>query len=160
MREDIRCLLPAGLKFPQLSLALITLLVIVSCSGGRSVRKDLAAGSSSRSELLREGRSETVLYGKASYYGAEFHGRKTSSGETFDMNGLSAAHRTLPFGTVCRITNLANNKQVTVRINDRGPFVEGRIIDLSRGAAKELDALAAGVIDVKIEILKFGEQNK
>lgn len=89
--------------------------------------------------------------GVASYYGMEFHGRRTASGEKFDMNAMTAAHRTLPFGTVVRVTNLANGKSVRVRINDRGPFVSGRDIDLSYAAAKAIDLLAVG--PVKIEIL-------
>ena len=74
------------------------------------------------------------------------------------MNALTAAHRTLPFGTVCRVTNLSNQKTVNVKINDRGPFIEGRIIDLSKGAAKALDALQSGVIEIKIEILHLPEE--
>ena len=120
----------------------------------------MADNSQPRTELHSEGRSSEIIYGKASYYGKKFHGRKTANGETFDMNALTAAHRTLPFGTVCRITNIENNKQVTVRINDRGPFVYDRVIDLSQGAASRLDGIRSGVIDVKIEILEFGEQNK
>ncbi|OPX33970.1 hypothetical protein B1H10_04650 [candidate division KSB1 bacterium 4484_188] len=84
--------------------------------------------------------------GTASFYGAKFHGQKTASGEIFDMNKLTAAHRTLPFGTVCRVTNLANKKSVIVKINDRGPFVPGRVLDLSRGAAQALGAIPQGVI--------------
>lgn len=89
--------------------------------------------------------------GVASYYGREFHGRRTANGEKFDMNAMTAAHRTLPFGTVVRVTNPANNKSVRVRINDRGPFVSGRDIDLSYAAAKAIDLLSVG--PVKIEIL-------
>jgi rare lipoprotein A len=103
--------------------------------------------------------ARSVQYGKASYYGYGdgFHGKKTASGEIFDRNGLTAAHPTLPFGTLCRVTNRANGKRVTVRINDRGPFAEGRIIDLSWGAAKRIDAERAGVVDVKVEVLKRGK---
>ncbi|NOX38248.1 MAG: septal ring lytic transglycosylase RlpA family protein [Calditrichaeota bacterium] len=100
-----------------------------------------------------------VVYGKASYYGPKFHGKKTASGETFDMYALTAAHRSWPFNTICRITNLKNQKTVVVRINDRGPFVPGRILDLSYGAARALDALEEGVIDVKVEILQYGESD-
>jgi len=95
----------------------------------------------------------TTTTGIASYYGKEFHGRKTANGETFDMNAMTAAHRTFPFGTMVRVTNLANDKSVTVRINDRGPFIKGRIIDLSYGAAKEIDLLSVG--QVKLEVLKY-----
>lgn len=101
--------------------------------------------------------SKNVLYGKASYYGPKFHGRKTANGEVFDQHALTAAHKTLPFNTVCKVTNLFNKKQVTVRINDRGPFVGNRILDLSLGAAKKIDGLSQGVMDVKIEIMKWGE---
>jgi rare lipoprotein A len=92
--------------------------------------------------------------GVASYYAEKYHGRKTASGEAFDMNRLTAAHRTLPFGTRVRVTNLSNGKSVTVRINDRGPFVQGRIIDLSRAAAARIDMVRAGVVKVKIDILE------
>ncbi len=99
-----------------------------------------------------------TAHGVASYYGKEFHGRRTANGEKFDMNAMTAAHRTLPFGTVVRITNPANNKSVRVRINDRGPFVAGRDIDLSYAAAKAIDLLAVG--PVKLEILHLQPKTK
>lgn len=121
-----------------------------------------ADGMGSSRESLRKDRSQIqggmTLYGKASYYSEKYHGRKTASGETFDMNALTAAHRTLPFGTICRVTNMSNQRTVNVKINDRGPFIEGRIIDLSKGAAKALDAMQSGVIEVKIEILHLPEE--
>ena len=95
-----------------------------------------------------------VFYGKASYYGPKFHGKKTASGEVFNQHALTAAHKTLPFGTRCRVTNQKNGKQVIVRINDRGPFVEGRILDLSYEAAKIIGGIGDGVIDVQVEVLK------
>lgn len=95
-----------------------------------------------------------VEYGKASYYADKFQGRPTASGEIYDRNKLTAAHKTLPFGTFCRITNTANKKTVTVRINDRGPFTRGRIIDLSYHAMQLLDGITAGEIDVMVEVLK------
>ncbi len=91
-----------------------------------------------------------VETGKASWYGEKFHGRSTSNGETYDMHKISAAHKTLPFGTYVKVTNLNNNKHIIVRVNDRGPFVKGRIIDLSYSAAKELDMIGPGVVPVKI----------
>jgi rare lipoprotein A len=91
--------------------------------------------------------------GLASYYGAKYQGRKTANGETFDTARLTAAHRTLPFGTRVRVTNVDNGRSVVVRINDRGPFVTGRVIDLSPAAAKQLDMLRAGVVRVKLEVL-------
>ena len=91
--------------------------------------------------------------GVASYYADEYHGRPTASGEIFDTYKLTAAHGTLPFGTVVRVTNPENQRSVTVRINDRGPFVPGRIIDLSRAAAKQLLLEKAGLATVRIEII-------
>jgi rare lipoprotein A len=85
--------------------------------------------------------STLILSGLASYYGKEFHGKKTASGEPFDMEALTAAHRTLPFNTTVKVTNTRNGKSVRVRINDRGPFIAGRIIDLSYAAAKTIGLL-------------------
>ncbi|MFI8482589.1 septal ring lytic transglycosylase RlpA family protein [Pseudomonas sp. NPDC078700] len=91
--------------------------------------------------------------GDASYYAAQHQGQKTASGERFDQNSLTAAHRSLPFGSRVQVTNLSNNKTVVVRINDRGPFTGGRIIDLSRKAAEQLDMLNDGVTKVRIKLL-------
>jgi rare lipoprotein A len=92
--------------------------------------------------------------GYSSYYAHKFHGRPTANGEIFDMHGLSAAHRELPLGTVIRVTHLGNGKRVVLRVNDRGPFIEGRILDLSLGAAKKLDMVDEGVARVRIDIVK------
>ncbi len=97
-----------------------------------------------------------ALEGIASYYAHDFHGKKTSNGEIFDMNAITAAHRTFPFGTKVRVTNLENNKKVVVRVNDRGPFKEGRIIDLSLGAAKEIELIKSGTVRVRLEVLEWG----
>jgi rare lipoprotein A len=93
--------------------------------------------------------------GFASWYGGKFHGRITSSGEVFNTNDLTAAHRTLPFGTIVKVTNLDNGKSVQVKINDRGPFVRGRIIDLSRAAAIQLGMIDSGVAHVSLQIVEF-----
>lgn len=89
--------------------------------------------------------------GIASYYGARFHGRTTANGERFDMNKMTAAHKTLPFGTKVRVTNRNNGRSVVVRINDRGPYVGNRTIDLSRGAAQKIGMINKGVVKVEIE---------
>lgn len=89
--------------------------------------------------------------GRASWYGS---GKVTASGERFDKHGLTAAHRTLPFGTRVRVTNKRNGQSVVVRINDRGPFIHGRIIDLSEGAARRIGMIRAGVVPVEIEVLR------
>ena len=96
------------------------------------------------------GGSET---GKASYYGQAHHGKRTASGERFDQHALTAAHRSLPFGTRVRVTNLDNGRQVVVRINDRGPYRRGRIIDLSRAAAAQLGMIEDGIAPVRLETL-------
>ncbi len=93
--------------------------------------------------------------GTASWYGPDFHGKRTANGETFNMDGMTAAHKTLPLGTLVRVSNLENNKEVEVRINDRGPFVRGRIIDLSREAAKRIGMMGSGT--ARVEILAIGQ---
>ncbi len=95
------------------------------------------------------------LVGKASYYAGKFHGRRTSSGEIYHQDSLTCAHRTLPFGTLLKVRNLKNNREVVVKVTDRGPFIRGRVVDLSRAAAKEIDMISAGVANV--EILNLGK---
>ncbi len=116
---------------------LIVLLFVTSCTSVNS-----GGGSSS---------------GKASWYGNEFNGRATASGEKFSSNKLTAAHRSLPFGSIIEVTNLENNKKVKVKVNDRGPFVSGRVLDLSEGAFSKIANKNEGVINVKIRVLKSGE---
>lgn len=125
--------------------ALLLALVIAGCSPGTP---RFAARPSPPT-----GTEELRLEGIASYYADEFHGRATANGEIYDMHELTAAHRTLPFNTRVRVTNLANNKSVVVRINDRGPFVADRIIDLSLRAAEELSMIGPGTARVTLEIL-------
>ena len=95
------------------------------------------------------------LSGEASWYGGKFVGRQTANGEIFDTQKLTAAHKTLPFNTVVKVTNLANGKSVQVRINDRGPYVKGRIIDLSQKAALTIDMIKSGTANVEIEIISM-----
>ena len=92
------------------------------------------------------------FYVVASWYGEDFHGRPTSSGETFDMNALTCAHKEYPFGTQLKVTNTANNKSVTCTVNDRGPFIKGRDIDLSYAAARQIDLIGPGTAPVLIEV--------
>lgn len=97
--------------------------------------------------------------GKASWYGPGFHGRKTSNGERFNMNAMTAAHRSLPLPSYVRVTNLANNKSVIVRVNDRGPFHGNRVMDLSKGAAQQLGFVGAGSAQIRIQSLDAGNDN-
>ncbi len=92
----------------------------------------------------------------ASFYGEYFHGKTTANGETYDMNALTAAHKTLPLGTIAKVTNLENNKSVVVRINDRGPYIEGREIDLSKGSFSKIGNIEQGLLNVAIEIIELG----
>lgn len=102
--------------------------------------------------------SSSELEGIASYYAEPYHGRRTANGETFDTyQAMTAAHRTLPFNTTVRVTNKDNGREVDVRINDRGPFIDGRVIDLSLRAAREIDLVRPGVAPVKLKVLKAGD---
>ncbi len=124
---------------------MISVLLLAGCSSlDRGVTRP---GSSATSAT---GYSET---GQASYYGARHHGKRTASGDAFDQNALTAAHRSLPFGTQVRVTNLANQRQVVVTINDRGPVSRRRLIDLSKKAAEALGMLDSGVAKVRVEAL-------
>lgn len=126
---------------------------LLSCapSARFSARSDFK--NTETSGNLKEGAS---FYGEASYYADKFHGRKTANGETFDMYGISAAHKSLPFDTILLVTNLDNNISIRVRVNDRGPYAKGRVLDLSYGAAKKIDMLDSGVARVKIKIERLG----
>ncbi|MBI5755902.1 MAG: septal ring lytic transglycosylase RlpA family protein [Nitrospirae bacterium] len=121
---------------------LITVIIISSCTFPAR-RPPYAAGYIER--------------GIASWYGEDFHGRPTSSGEIYDMFRLTAAHKLMPLGTKARITNLENGQSIVVKINDRGPFVDGRIIDLSYGAAERLGMLETGLSRVEVEVLEWGK---
>ncbi|MEA3522492.1 MAG: septal ring lytic transglycosylase RlpA family protein [Campylobacterota bacterium] len=101
-----------------------------------------------------------IFHGRASWYGPNFHGKLTSNGETYDMHEMTAAHKTLPMNTIVRATNKTNGRAVIVRINDRGPFVETRIIDLSKEAAIKIDMIKTGTAPIKLEIIGFEQKGK
>lgn len=98
-----------------------------------------------------------IIKGISSFYAEDFHGKLTANGEVYDMYGLTAAHKTMPLNTICRVTNLENNKSLILRINDRGPYIKGRILDCSYGAAKKLDFINQGTTKVKIEVIEWGD---
>ncbi len=142
------------------SLGFVLLLTFVSCASNVRFHPSVSNGykktqeaqeptGKSSSDIAETGKSFT---GEASYYADKFHGRQTASGETFNQYKLTCAHRTLPFGTLLEVTNLANNKKVTVVVNDRGPFAHGRVIDLSKSAAEKIDMIKTGVANVKCVI--------
>lgn len=110
--------------------------------------------------FLGLGATAQTLHGKASYYGDQFQGRKTSSGTRFHQDSLTCAHKTLPFGTILRVRNTNNNKEVVVKVTDRGPYAKGRIVDLSKRAAKQIGMLSAGVTNVEVEVLSRGNNKR
>lgn len=114
---------------------------------------DIASFDPKREEARKEAQGTSLGTGVASYYGKRFHGRMTANGEYFDMNAMTAAHKTLPFGTRLRVTNQSTGKSVIVRINDRGPYIRGREIDLSRKAAEKIGLIKRGHGTVKLERL-------
>ncbi|SIQ46861.1 rare lipoprotein A [Alkalispirochaeta americana] len=128
-----------------------TPLTTASQEESRDESPDLALPDSSSPEPSRE----YQLEGIASWYGGKFQGRLTANGEVFDTHQISAAHRELPFGTIVRVTNQRNQRSVDVRINDRGPFVDNRVIDLSRAAADAIDMTSAGIAPVTLEIIHY-----
>lgn len=123
----------------------VSLLITTGCA------RKTSANVPSSVKPARIGHSET---GIASWYGVPYHGHRSANGEIYDMEKLTAAHRTLPFDTWVEVTNLVNNKRVDVRIIDRGPFVNGRIIDLSLAAAREIDMVGAGIMRVRITVIR------
>jgi len=133
------------------ALAIALVLAAAACTSSTTRATD-EPGTSSAEPGRGGGR---VQRGKAVYYGGKWHGRKTASGERFNQNAMTAAHRKLPFGTRVRVTNLANGRSVVLRINDRGPFGKdrSRIIDVSMGAARKLDFIKDGWARVTIEVL-------
>ena len=129
-------------------LILILAVLLSSCVIGEPKSKaQIAAENMDR----YDGRVEE---GPASWYGGKFHGRPTASGEIYDMDDMTAAHKKLPFGTRVEVTNLDNGKSVEVTINDRGPYKRGRLIDLSKGAAKRIGMLVAGTARVSLKVLR------
>jgi rare lipoprotein A len=143
-------------QFLWLVVALLATLFASSC-GVQVVPAERAAAPSHADVAVRaeqpQAPSRPSQVGTASYYGQWHHGRLTASGERFDLTGLTAAHRTLPFGTVARVTDVSSGRSVTVRITDRGPYLRGRVIDLSYAAAQQLGMVEAGLAKVRIEVL-------
>lgn len=140
----------------SLRFALTLSLLPLSCAATGDPRDDLLAV---RTAPGPDGRQH-VLTGQATWYGKRHHGRRTACGEPFDMRAFTAAHKTLPFHSVVRVTNAGNRKSVVVRINDRGPYARGRVIDLSRAAATDLEMRKRGKAQVTLEILEWGDGSR
>ena len=135
----------------------VLLLTILIFSGCTSSPRYSSKSSTSNNKKSKNVNHKKQQVGISSYYGEQFHGNLTANGEVYDMYGVTAAHKTLPLGTVAKITNLENGKSIILRINDRGPYVAGRILDCSYGAALKLDFVTKGTTKVKIDVIEFGD---
>ena len=137
-------------------------LLILSCSVAPRYNSNQGASNSYKfdsktNKKIDYKKYKKTYYGVSSWYGPNFHGKLTANGEVFDMYGVTAAHKELPFNTVVRVTNLDNDKTLILRINDRGPYVGDRILDCSYGAAKKLDFLNQGTANVEIRVIEWGD---
>ncbi len=153
-----------GIRFTAI---LVIILLFGACTsnpryraGGQSIRQSSSgnkstAVSANNSDHKKFG-YESVQYGLASYYGPKFHGKITANGEIFDMYKVSAAHKYLPIGSIVKVTNLDNRKILLIRVNDRGPYIPGRILDCSYKAADLLGFVNNGTANIKLEVLEYG----
>lgn len=135
--------------------------VLISCASSPRFTKERYAEpkiNPKKENNLNNSARATTFTGIASYYAHDFHGKKTANGEIFDMHQFTAAHRSFPFNTKVRVTNLDNGKSCIVRINDRGPFKLERIMDLSYGAAEALDMMKTGTASVQLEVIEWGSE--
>ena len=137
--------------------ALIAAVLVSGCASSPRFTRERSAGSSAHS-ADSEMKSLKTMEGVASYYADDFNGKKTANGETYDMYKMTAAHRSLPFNTKVKVTNLDNKRSIIVRINDRGPFKLERIIDLSLAAATQLGMKGTGTAHVKLEVVEWGDE--
>ena len=139
-------------------LFIIFTFILFSCTNSPRYGSSVSSKNKSKPKSLKTmKRIPKVITGISSYYGTDFHGKLTANGEVYDMYGLTAAHKTLPLNTIVRVTNLSNNKSLILRINDRGPYVKGRILDCSYGVAKKLGFIAQGTTKVRIELIEVGD---
>ena len=139
-------------------LLLVVCIFFADCTNSPRYGNSVGTRKKSNPKNLKSAkRVPKVITGVSSFYGTDFHGKLTANGEVYDMYGLTAAHKTLPLNTIVRVTNLANNKSLILRINDRGPYIKGRILDCSYGAAKKLDFIIQGTTKVRIEIIEVGD---
>ena len=141
----------------MIRLILISSIFIVSCGSSISYGDYVDTTGWSRKQIESIKNHPKTQIGIASYYGKKFHKKRTANGEIFNMYKVSAAHKTYPLGTKVRVTNLENGKSIKLVINDRGPFVKGRIIDLSYKAARKLDFVNQGTTKVRIDVIRLGD---
>lgn len=139
----------------NISIFITLLFFLTACSSNVRFSSDSSGINYKKTD--RKYREGDILKGESSYYADKFHGRKTANGEVYNMHDLTAAHKYLPFNTILRVKNTANDKTVNVRINDRGPFKKNRILDLSLGAAKKIDLIKSGTTTIEAKIVKLGK---
>ena len=141
----------------MIRLILISSIFIVSCGSSIAYGDYVDTTGWSRNQIESIKNHPKTQIGIASYYGKKFHKKRTANGEIFNMYKVSAAHKSYPLGTKVRVTNLENGKSIKLVINDRGPFVKGRIIDLSYKAARKLDFVNQGTTKVRIDVIRLGD---
>jgi rare lipoprotein A (peptidoglycan hydrolase) len=137
--------------------ALITAVIVSGCASSPRFTRERSGGSNAHG-ASGDSKSLKTMEGIASYYADDFNGKKTANGETYNMYKMTAAHRSLPFNTKVKVTNLDNKRSIIVRINDRGPFKLERIIDLSMAAATQLGMKGTGTANVKLEVIEWGDE--
>jgi rare lipoprotein A (peptidoglycan hydrolase) len=145
------------IKYSQFTVIIIVITLLCGCGSQTPiVKRDSAGQYTINGKTYYPMKTVAAGYsqkGVASWYGPGFHGKKTSSGEVYDMHCMTAAHSVLPLNTMVKVTNLANNKEVVVRVNDRGPFVNDRVIDLSLAAARDLGMVQSGTVPVRVSVI-------
>ena len=147
----------------NLSINFVLIFALISCSPSPRYNSPSKIKSKSSKSVkvpnkkVKPDKSKRVMTGTSSYYGKDFHGKLTANGEIFDMYGLTAAHKTLPLNTIIRVTNTVNEKSLILRVNDRGPYIVGRILDCSYGAALKLGFIETGITEVRIEVIEWGD---
>jgi rare lipoprotein A len=148
-----------GSRLASAAFAVLLVMAVSACSSTRDAPRGTSPAAGAKPYTVKGVRyvpqadPDYDRIGTASWYGRHFHGRRTASGQRFNMNAMTAAHKTLPMGTKIRVTNLANGRSVMLTINDRGPFARNRIIDVSRRAARELGFLRRGVAKVRVQVI-------
>tara|TARA_B110000263_G_C15278856_1_gene497292 strand:+ start:1314 stop:1760 length:447 start_codon:yes stop_codon:yes gene_type:complete len=135
----------------------ILFMFISSCTVSPRYGATSSQANNNKNVKYKKIKSDGIYKGVSSWYGPNFHGKLTANGEVYDMYGVTAAHKTLTLNTVARVTNLDNGKSIILRINDRGPYVDGRILDCSFGAAKKLGFHEQGTANVEIKIIEEGD---
>jgi len=141
------------LKFSLPALLIVVFFLLTACAPRHRIVYERRTPSPEKGAAIEKRESRGIQQGIASWYGADFHGKQTSSGEVYDMYQLTCAHNTLPLGTMVMVTNLENGKSVELKVNDRGPFVKDRIIDVSYAAARMLDMHEQGTAAVRVEVI-------